>query len=91
MCGGETNQGRLGNNTESVDLSSPVQIGALTTWLSAATSYNNSIAVKTDNTLWTWGFNSDGQLGQNNRVSRSSPVQIGALTDWSPSRRGFCF
>ena len=88
---GRNNEGRLGNNTESVDLSSPVQIGALTTWLSAATSYNNSIAVKTDNTLWTWGSNSDGQLGQNNRVSRSSPVQIGALTDWSQADAGFAF
>ena len=86
---GRNESGRLGNNTEDVNVSSPVQVGALTTWLRAATSYNNSIAVKTDNTLWTWGSNSDGQLGQNNRVSRSSPVQIGALTDWSQGSIAF--
>jgi alpha-tubulin suppressor-like RCC1 family protein len=28
--------------------------------------------------LWTWGQNSSGQLGLNDRVFRSSPVQIGA-------------
>ena len=33
--------------------------------------------------LYSWGNNSGGQLGQNNRVNLSSPVQIGALTTWS--------
>jgi hypothetical protein len=42
----------------------------------------HSLAIKTNGTLWTWGVNANGQLGQNDRVYRSSPVQIG--TDyWS--------
>src|SRR4051812_47113653 len=32
--------------------------------------------------LWSWGDNSDGQLGLGNIVNRSSPVQVGALTTW---------
>jgi alpha-tubulin suppressor-like RCC1 family protein len=32
--------------------------------------------------LWTWGLNSSGQLGQNDTVDRSSPVQIGIYDDW---------
>ena len=36
---------------------------------------------KTDGTLWTWGDNSNGSLGQDNQVNYSSPVQIPG-TQW---------
>ena len=39
-------------------------------------------AIKTDGTLWSWGRNNYGQLGQSNLTLRSSPVQVGALTNW---------
>ena len=35
--------------------------------------------------LYTWGINSGGQLGQNNRTRFSSPVQIPG-TSWSSTR-----
>jgi alpha-tubulin suppressor-like RCC1 family protein len=63
--------------------SSPVQVGALTTWASVATGRTFSLAIKTDGTLWAWGGNASGQLGQGDIVHRSSPVQVGALTTWS--------
>ena len=37
-------------------------------------------AIKTDGTLWTWGFNNTGQLGDNTTVNKSSPIQIGTGT-----------
>jgi alpha-tubulin suppressor-like RCC1 family protein len=36
-------------------------------------------AIKTDGTLWAWGDNSHGTLGQNNK-QYSSPVQIPGTT-----------
>jgi alpha-tubulin suppressor-like RCC1 family protein len=79
---GRGGNGRLGlGNT--VYRSSPVQVGALTTWAQSAASGLFSAALKTDGTLWSWGENGDGQLGQNDTVDRSSPVQIGALTTWA--------
>ena len=69
----------LGNTTS---YSSPVQIGALTTWLSVAGGYAFTLAVKTDGTLWTWGNNDQGQLGLGDTTNRSSPVQVGGLTTW---------
>ena len=76
--------GRLGNNiTYLADRSSPIQIGALTNWSQVAAGAGHSAAVKNDGTLWTWGGNYSGQIGDGTRVSRSSPVQIGALTNWS--------
>ena len=32
------------------------------------------------NELWAWGYNVNGQLGQNDRTYRSSPVQIPGTT-----------
>jgi alpha-tubulin suppressor-like RCC1 family protein len=35
--------------------------------------------------LWSWGYNSGGQLADGTTTSRSSPVQVGALTNWTPN------
>ena len=71
--------GALGQNNV-VNYSSPVQIPG-TTW--ATTSYQIGVgyfavhAIKTDGTLWTWGYNvTAGQLGTGDAFDRSSPIQI---------------
>ena len=45
------------------------------------------IATKTDGTLWAWGSNSYGGLGQNSRINRSSPTQIPG-TGWIFTKGG---
>ena len=74
--------GCLGHNNENA-LSSPTQVPG-TTWKSAATvGYDGStVAVKTDGTLWSWGYNEHGQSDHNDRTQRSSPVQVGSGTGW---------
>jgi alpha-tubulin suppressor-like RCC1 family protein len=78
---GSSSNGQLGHNNRT-DLSSPVQVGALTTWTQVSASNKFTSAIKTDGTLWAWGLNNNGQLGFNDTVARSSPVQVGALTTW---------
>tara|TARA_B100000131_G_scaffold46674_1_gene41464 strand:- start:61 stop:555 length:495 start_codon:yes stop_codon:yes gene_type:complete len=41
------------------------------------------LATKTDGTLWTWGYNASGELGQNNKTNYSSPRQVGTDTNWA--------
>jgi len=82
--------GVLGDNTV-INRSSPVQIGALTTWKQTTSGPRAAAAIKTDGTMWVWGINSQGQVGDGTVVHRSSPVQIGALTTWSQVSAGLNF
>jgi alpha-tubulin suppressor-like RCC1 family protein len=81
---GRNGDGQLGIN-DIAHRSSPVQIaGGGSNWKQVAMGGRPSgAAIKTDNTLWTWGRNDAGQLGVNDLVNRSSPVQIlGGGTNW---------
>ena len=79
---GDNTYGQLGIGTSGNYYSSPKQVGSLTNWLQAASGKYNNIVIKTDGSLWSWGYNADGQLGQGNTTNLSSPKQIGTLTNW---------
>ena len=81
---GQGNNGQLGTNTIT-HRSSPIQTVALgTNWNSVACGYYHTAAIKTDGTLWTWGLNTNGQLGDNTITSKSSPIQtITGGNNWS--------
>lgn len=38
--------------------------------------------------LWTWGYNGNGALGDGTIIHRSSPVQVGTLTTWTKVSAG---
>ena len=80
---GYNNYGQLGDNTLN-SRSSPVQtITFATNWKQVACGYHHAAAIKTDGTLWVWGRNSYGQLGDNTTIHKSSPVQTVAFgTNW---------
>ena len=58
---------------------SPIQtISGGTNWKQVNCGGYHTAAIKTDGTLWTWGYNSNGQLGINTSgagTQKSSPVQ----------------
>jgi alpha-tubulin suppressor-like RCC1 family protein len=57
-------------------------VGLLTNWKQVSAGGTYTACIKTDGTLWTWGGNTDGQLGLGNAAAISSPVQMGTLTNW---------
>jgi alpha-tubulin suppressor-like RCC1 family protein len=75
--------GRTALNT-TTDYSSPKQVGSLTNWSTVSMQRLVGGSVKTDGTLWTWGWNSNasGAMGVGNTTNYSSPKQVGALTTW---------
>lgn len=82
--------GQLGDNT-TTNRSSPVQTVTFgNKWKQVACGYYHTVAINTDGTLWTWGWNSNGQLGDNTTVSKSSPVQTVAFgNNWKQVACGY--
>jgi len=80
---GRASSGLLGDGT-TVDKSSPVSVvGGFTNWCQVSAGQGHSLGIRTNGTLWSWGCNSYGQLGDGTTVSKSSPVSvIGGFTDW---------
>ena len=79
--------GNIGDNS-AINRSSPTQIPG-TQWARAfPNGYTGyfGIASKTDGTLWAWGSNGNGQLGQNNITYYSSPIQIPG-TQWNTTNK----
>lgn len=81
---GNNTSGELGNGTSGAgtERSSPVQVGSLSNWASIYKSYQSCMAIKTDGTLWTWGYNAYGNLGLGDTTVRSSPVQVTSSVAW---------
>ena len=72
--------GMLGNDTTSGNTDSPIQIGSLTNWKAVNGGWLGFCAIKTDGTIWAWGYNSQGSVTLMVLPHNfSSPVQIGAL------------
>ena len=66
--------GSLGTN-DITDRSTPVTTFAGgNNWKQVSVGYYHPAAIKTDGTLWTWGNNNSGRLGDNSTTNRSTPV-----------------
>jgi alpha-tubulin suppressor-like RCC1 family protein len=81
-CNGD---GRLGDNNNPIfHQSSPVSVvGGFTDWCQISAGGSHSLGMRTNSTVWAWGFNQNGQLGDNTVTAKSSPVSVvGGITDW---------
>jgi alpha-tubulin suppressor-like RCC1 family protein len=56
-----------------------VQVGTAASWKAVSSGERHSAAIQLDGSLWTWGANGSGQLGDGTLSGRSSPVRIGGL------------
>jgi alpha-tubulin suppressor-like RCC1 family protein len=54
----------------------PVQVSGLTNVMAIATGHYHSLALRSDGTVWAWGFSDEGQLGDGSPAMRLTPVQV---------------
>ena len=93
-CWGLNGVGQLGDGT-TTDRNTPVQVrgvggaGSLADVLQISAGANHTCALKNDGTVYCWGSNTFGQLGDGTNTSRNTPVQVkgvlgaGSLTNIS--------
>jgi alpha-tubulin suppressor-like RCC1 family protein len=67
--------------------------GQGTEWIAVAAAGDHTLAIRrvfstSMATLWAWGRNDLGQVGDGTQVNRSRPLQIGTETNWSSVSAG---
>jgi trimeric autotransporter adhesin len=71
-----------GNRTPIIEVFQPIQIGTTNDWQTVSCDSSNFAGIKRNGTLWTWGNNSFGQLGDGTFISKKEPIQVGTDDNW---------
>lgn len=80
---GANQTGQLGTGASGPgDQLLPRQVGISTDWLSITAGEGFALALQRDGTLWAWGVNYDGQLGDGTTTERGSPVRVAGGMKW---------
>jgi len=72
--------GQLGTGTPAFHHSTPVQVKGLTGVTAIAAGHLHTLALKSDGTVWAWGLNASGQLGDCTTTKRVVPVRASDLS-----------
>ncbi len=81
--GGGNEYGQLGMGDHATR-STPSQVGSDSDWAYISSGRRHTCATRTDGTLWCWGSNGNGQLGQGSSSSSEylTPTQVESHSDW---------
>ncbi|MFD2891366.1 T9SS type A sorting domain-containing protein [Flavobacterium chuncheonense] len=87
---GQNDYFQLGQGSSSAQQLFPLQIGTATDWVDIAVSTDaTGFALKSDGTLWGWGFNPSSLLSYgNSNISEVVPIQITTVNTWVKMRVG---
>ena len=81
--------GRLGDNTTTSKSTPVTTFAGGTNWKQVSGGSFHTAAIKTDGTLWTWGYGFQGRLGDNTETTKSTPVTTFAGgTNWKQVSSG---
>ncbi len=94
-CWGLNNHGQIGNGS-TTDVTAPVLIALdidkvinYSRTPDNSSIYNKTCAIKTDKTLYCWGHNTGGQIGDGTTTQRNSPTQVLMDSDDDGTSDGF--
>ncbi|TWD75226.1 alpha-tubulin suppressor-like RCC1 family protein [Kribbella amoyensis] len=73
--------GQLGNGATTSAQRTPVTASPLTDVVAIAGGRDMSYALRSDGTVWGWGLNTTGQVGDGTTTMRTRPVRVGSLTN----------
>jgi alpha-tubulin suppressor-like RCC1 family protein len=71
--------GQLGDGANSAAQPTPVQVIGLTGVVKIAAGGLFSLALRSDGTVWAWGYNAVGELGNGTGTDSNIPVQVTGL------------
>lgn len=77
---GLNSSGEMGNGTESVAQTTPVRVSGLDHVVAISAGNYHNLALKENGTVWAWGDNDWGALGDGTTTKRIVPVQVNGLS-----------
>lgn len=86
---GSNDLGQVGNGVTGGNVLSPVQVSGLTNVIAISANERRCLALKSDGTVWAWGVNWNGQLGDGTTTHRNVPVQVSGLTNVTAISAGY--
>lgn len=81
-CWGDNYVGQLGDSSYTDSPNTPVQVSGGGNWKKVSVGNDYACAVKSDNTLWCWGYNDRGQLGDASNTDRNIPTTVSGGGQW---------
>lgn len=73
---GRNDAGQLGDADSGNDPTLPILIASGSQWKAVAAGRAHTLAIKEDGSLWAWGDNTHGQVGDGGTTAKNSPTEI---------------
>ncbi|MBV8194538.1 MAG: hypothetical protein JOY80_03330, partial [Candidatus Dormibacteraeota bacterium] len=87
---GDDGYGQLANGESNGQADAPIQVNGLANAVSVAAGGEHSLATLSDGSVWAWGDNYDGQLGNDSSIS-TSPVEVAGVSSVTGVAAGYDF
>lgn len=79
---GKNDTYQLGLGADTTNRSSPVVVGSgaeSRKWSGLSGGFGFAASLNVDGNIWSWGLNSDGQLGDSSTITKSNPVLVSGV------------
>jgi alpha-tubulin suppressor-like RCC1 family protein len=75
-CWGSNRYGQLGHDSNGTGEFGPVQVKGLSAVTQLSAQGSSTCALRSGGSIWCWGYNASGQLGDGSTTTRRAPVEI---------------
>lgn len=88
---GSNAQNQLGDSTFTSPRTYPSRIGSASNWSLVRCGQYHTMGIRSNGSLWGWGSNSNGAIGDSTIITKKYPVRVGTDSSWLDITCGYTF